>query len=165
MEIFHPYLIFELGYILWIVQSIEKDIGGMTMDEKEFEKMKKEIEEFEAGFPDGVYAIPSGPNDPKIRVHELFAYCKEKSVNPENLTEKERDQFLYYENKPSKDLEKMERFEKGFPDGIYVKPSDEEIPRIKFRALSRYCAEKGLSPKDLTDEERNQFIIHEDEEK
>lgn len=66
--------------------------------------------------------------------------------------------------KPDEELiRKMERFEKGFPDGVYVKPSDEEIPRINMRALSRYCDEKGLKPIELSDEEREQFIIYEED--
>ena len=67
------------------------------MNEKEFEMLKK-MEAFEEGFPDGVYAIPSGPNDPKVKVKALFEYCKEKGVDPEDLTDEEREQFLVYSN-------------------------------------------------------------------
>ncbi|MED1042502.1 hypothetical protein P4T62_28635 [Bacillus mycoides] len=61
---------------------------------RKFEKLKREMEEFEAGFPDGVYAIPSDPKSPRLKVHELYAYCKEHGRDPESLTEKEMEQFL-----------------------------------------------------------------------
>ncbi|MDA2147050.1 MULTISPECIES: hypothetical protein [unclassified Bacillus cereus group] len=67
-----------------------------------FEKLKREMEEFEAGFPDGVYAIPSGPNEPRIKVKVLFEYCKEKGVDPEDLTDEEKEQFLVYPNEDEK---------------------------------------------------------------
>ena len=58
--------------------------------------------------------------------------------------------------------EKMDEFEKGFPDGVFADSSKEKMPRINMRALSRYCSNKGIRPKDLTDKEREQFILHED---
>ncbi|AJH02364.1 hypothetical protein P4493_11025 [Bacillus thuringiensis] len=56
---------------------------------------------------------------------------------------------------------KMDRFERGFPDGVYVEPSDKKEPRIKVKALFEYCNERGVKPKDLTDEEREQFLVYE----
>lgn len=58
--------------------------------------VRREMEEFEEGFPDGVYAIPSKPNEPRIRVHELYAYCRKHGKDPESLDEKEIEQFLEY---------------------------------------------------------------------
>jgi len=58
-------------------------------------------------------------------------------------------------------LEKIEKFEKGFPDGVYVEPSYKKEPGVKVKALFTYCNERGLEPKDLSDEERNQFMIYE----
>ncbi|WP_256703262.1 hypothetical protein [Bacillus cereus] len=56
---------------------------------------------------------------------------------------------------------KMERFERGFPDGVYVEPSDKKEPRIKVKALFEYCDKRGVQPQDLTDEEREQFLVYE----
>lgn len=56
---------------------------------------------------------------------------------------------------------KMDRFEREFPDGVYVEPSDNKEPRVKVRALFKYCNERGVEPKDLTDEEREQFLVYE----
>lgn len=58
-------------------------------------------------------------------------------------------------------LEEMKEFEEGFPDGVYVEPGGSKEPRVRLRALSKYCREHRKDPIDLTDEEREQFIIHE----
>ncbi|MFF2497588.1 hypothetical protein [Peribacillus sp. NPDC058075] len=58
-------------------------------------------------------------------------------------------------------LKEIEEFESHFPDGVYIKPGETNEPKVRFRALSKYCAEHGKNPIDLTDEEREQFIIHE----
>lgn len=69
---------------------------------KRFEKLRREMEEFEAGFPDGVYAAPSSANEPRIKVKALFEYCREKGIDPEDLTDKEREQFLVYPEQDEK---------------------------------------------------------------
>ncbi|QWH15576.1 hypothetical protein EXW38_30730 (plasmid) [Bacillus mycoides] len=69
---------------------------------KRFEKLRREMEEFEAGFPDGVYAVPSGPNEPRVKVKALFEYCREKGIDPGGLTDEEREQFLVYRNEDEK---------------------------------------------------------------
>ncbi|HHP5665113.1 MULTISPECIES: hypothetical protein [unclassified Bacillus cereus group] len=65
---------------------------------KRLEKLRREMEEFEAGFPDGVYTAPSSPNEPRIKVKEMYQYCREKGVDPEDLTDEEREKFLVYPN-------------------------------------------------------------------
>jgi len=60
------------------------------------EKLIMEIEEFDDAFPDGVFAIPRNPKDPKVKVRALWDYCKEKGVDPEDLSEEEMEQFLEY---------------------------------------------------------------------
>lgn len=55
----------------------------------------------------------------------------------------------------------MDKFEKGFPDGVYVEPSNKKEPRIKVKSLFEYCKERGLKPNNLTDEEREQFLVYE----
>ncbi|MGR5976105.1 hypothetical protein ACT7DE_18480 [Bacillus paranthracis] len=56
--------------------------------------------------------------------------------------------------------DEMDEFEKGFPDGVYTAPSDKNEPRVKVKALFKYCNERGLKPKDLSDEEREQFLVY-----
>lgn len=82
------------------VFEMEKKDG--IEEARRLEKLIKEIEEFEAGFPDGVYAAPSSPNEPRIKVKALFEYCREKGVDPEDLTDEEREQFLVYPNEDEK---------------------------------------------------------------
>ncbi|MCU5076999.1 hypothetical protein OB985_05330 [Bacillus cereus] len=57
-------------------------------------------------------------------------------------------------------LNEMDNFEKGFPDGVYVAPSSKEQPRVKVKALFQYCNERGIEPKDLTEQEREQFLVY-----
>jgi hypothetical protein len=68
------------------------------MSEEELKQLRKETEEFEAGFPDGVYAIPPKKGDPKINVPAVLKYCKKHGKNPEQLTDEEIEQFIvgYY---------------------------------------------------------------------
>ncbi|WP_035351506.1 hypothetical protein [Fictibacillus gelatini] len=64
------------------------------MIRKDENLIRKEIEEFENGFPDGVYAIPRDPKAPRVKVRALNDYCKEKGITPEDLTAEEMEQFL-----------------------------------------------------------------------
>ncbi|WP_067625683.1 hypothetical protein [Alicyclobacillus acidiphilus] len=53
-------------------------------------------------FPDGVFAVPPNPNDPKVKVRKLVDWCKANGVS---LSEAHRlppeimEQFLEYPNK------------------------------------------------------------------
>lgn len=40
----------------------------------------------------------------------------------------------------------------------YVEPFDDD-PIYDLRKLLKYCEEKGVEPKDLSDKEINQFIV------
>lgn len=64
------------------------------MIRKDENLIRKEIEEFEIGFPHGVYAIPRDPKAPRVKVRALNDYCKEKGITPEDLTAEEMEQFL-----------------------------------------------------------------------
>lgn len=66
------------------------------------EKLIKEMEEFESGFPDGVYVAHSSSNEPIIKLKEMYQYCREKGIDPNGLTEEEREQFLVYPNDDEK---------------------------------------------------------------
>ncbi|MGH0775273.1 hypothetical protein ACQVSN_26975 [Bacillus mobilis] len=61
--------------------------------------LRKQMEDFEAGFPDGVYVAPSSKDEPNIKVKALCEYCRERGVDPQDLTDEERQQFLYYPKK------------------------------------------------------------------
>jgi len=60
------------------------------------EKLIREIEEFDVAFPDGVFCIPRIPGEPRVKVRALWNYCKEKGVDPEDLSEEEMKQFHQY---------------------------------------------------------------------
>lgn len=60
------------------------------------EKLIKEIEEFDNAFPDGVFAIPRNPNEPKVKVRALMDYCRERGLQPSQLSPEEMGQFLEY---------------------------------------------------------------------
>lgn len=64
------------------------------MIRKDEDLILKDIEEFEEGFPDGVYAIPRDSKAPRVKVRALHDYCKEKGITPEDLTAEEMEQFL-----------------------------------------------------------------------
>ncbi|KPL58326.1 hypothetical protein AM506_17035 [Rossellomorea vietnamensis] len=38
-------------------------------------------------------------------------------------------------------------------------PAPAESPKVKIKALDKYCKEQGVQPKDLTDEEMRQFLV------
>ena len=56
--------------------------------------MKKDIEDFDDQFPDGVFTIPRDESEPRVKGRQLLAYCKEKGVEPKDLTSGETQQFL-----------------------------------------------------------------------
>ncbi|XRG77832.1 hypothetical protein V5E38_18705 [Rossellomorea sp. GAMAL-10_SWC] len=58
-------------------------------------------------------------------------------------------------------LDEMRKFEKGFPDGVYVEPNRTNEPTVKVKALYEYCRKRGLEPKDLSEKEREQFLVYE----
>ncbi|HDR7380647.1 TPA: hypothetical protein QCX22_005950 [Bacillus toyonensis] len=60
------------------------------------------MEEFESGFLDGVYVAHSSPNEPIIKLKEMYQYCREKGIDPNGLTEEERERFLVYPNDDKK---------------------------------------------------------------
>lgn len=60
------------------------------------EKLSKEIDEFHDAFSNGVFAIPRNPKDPRVKVRALWDYCKEKGVDPKDLTQEDMEQFLEY---------------------------------------------------------------------
>jgi hypothetical protein len=64
------------------------------MNEEERKKLRKETKDFEAGFPDGVYAIPPKKGEPRINVPALIKYCRKHCKDPEELTPKELEQFF-----------------------------------------------------------------------
>ncbi|WP_121661862.1 hypothetical protein [Metabacillus litoralis] len=55
---------------------------------------RKVEEEFDEAFPDGVFAFPPNPKDPKVKLRALGDYCKERGITPNKLTEDEIEQFL-----------------------------------------------------------------------
>lgn len=53
-------------------------------EEKEKALLRKEINDFERGFPDGVYAVPSQDNR-ILKTRALIAYCRENDLDVETV--------------------------------------------------------------------------------
>lgn len=60
------------------------------------ENLIKEIEEFDNAFADGIFAFPRNPNEPRVKVRALMDYCRERGLQPIQLSPKEMEQFLEY---------------------------------------------------------------------
>jgi hypothetical protein len=56
----------------------------------------KEIEDFDNAFPDGIYAVPRNPKEPRAKVRTLWDYCKQKGVEPKDLSREEIEKFLEF---------------------------------------------------------------------
>lgn len=57
-------------------------------------KLIKEIEEFDSAFPDGVYVIPRNEKEIRLKVRALSDYCKQKGIEPNELSREEMEKFL-----------------------------------------------------------------------
>lgn len=55
--------------------------------------------------------------------------------------------------------EKMDEFDKGFPNGVFADSGNQIMPKINMRALSRYCTERGIMPNEITAKEMEQFYL------
>ncbi|MFB6367167.1 hypothetical protein ACFCP7_24590 [Paenibacillus elgii] len=66
----------------------------MTQANNDEDAMIEEIIEFEDAFPDGVYAVPSSPESPRVKVRALSDYCKRHGKKPSDLSEEEMECFL-----------------------------------------------------------------------
>ena len=56
-------------------------------------------------------------------------------------------------------IQQITQFDDHFPEGVFAVPKDENEPKIKVRLLHLYCKEKGVKPKDLTEEEMALFMV------
>ena len=45
-------------------------------------------------FPDGIFAVPRSPQEPRVKIRALYNYCLEKNKQPSDLSESEMEQFL-----------------------------------------------------------------------
>ncbi|MFF2532435.1 hypothetical protein ACFVS2_26570 [Brevibacillus sp. NPDC058079] len=53
-----------------------------------------EIKQFDDQIPDGVYAIPRSPGEPRVKVRKLADFCKINGITPADLSKEEMEQFL-----------------------------------------------------------------------
>ncbi|WCK57780.1 hypothetical protein PP175_29670 (plasmid) [Aneurinibacillus sp. Ricciae_BoGa-3] len=67
---------------------------GYTVKKVSEKMIMDDLREFDDAFPDGVYAVPRSPKEPRVKVRALLDYCKLHDTTPENLSEKEMEQFL-----------------------------------------------------------------------
>lgn len=60
--------------------------------------MNIDDDDWDDDFPDGVYAVPPSPGEPKIKVRKLSDYCKARGIRPSDLSEEELKQFISERN-------------------------------------------------------------------
>lgn len=60
------------------------------------EILHKEINDFEKGFPDGVYAGPTNPEEPILNTRAMLKYCREHGLDPEKMTKEQLKPFYVY---------------------------------------------------------------------
>lgn len=70
---------------------------GYTIKKVSDTMLRKQVEEFDNAFPDGVFAFPPNPKEPRVKVRALGEYCKEKGIKPNELSKEEMSQFLAYD--------------------------------------------------------------------
>lgn len=76
-----------------------KDIGirtekGFKVKRVSEENIEHGMEEFERAFPDGVFTEYVSPkNIPHYRYRDLYNYCLQKSITPEQLSDEEWEKF------------------------------------------------------------------------
>ncbi|WP_245590425.1 hypothetical protein [Aneurinibacillus terranovensis] len=67
---------------------------GYTVKKVSDKMIRRELEQFDNAFPNGVYAVPRNPKEPRVKVRALHEYCKAKGITPEELSEQEMNRFL-----------------------------------------------------------------------
>jgi hypothetical protein len=78
----------------WQTGSCNVAEGIVISETRVSVEMTKNDDWFDDGFPDGVFAIPRNPKEPRVKVRALFDYCEARGMTPEDLTEEEMEQFL-----------------------------------------------------------------------
>lgn len=66
----------------------------MTITKLKEKLLVEELSRFEDDFPDSVFAVPSSPDSPKVKVRALSEYCKQHDKKISELSEEELEQFL-----------------------------------------------------------------------
>jgi hypothetical protein len=54
----------------------------------------------------------------------------------------------------------IDKFDNAFPDGVFAFPAPTDAPKVKIRALDKYCKEHGVEPNELTEEEVKPFLVY-----
>jgi len=76
----------------------EKMTSGKGSNNKEEKALlRKEIDEFESGFPDGVYAVPSQDNR-ILNTRAFIAYCRENDLVVETVGKDIIEMFMSVRN-------------------------------------------------------------------
>jgi hypothetical protein len=56
---------------------------------------------FDDCFPDGVFAVPPNPNEPRLKIRKLVEYCRSRGIplsETHRLSAKEMKEFFEYPN-------------------------------------------------------------------
>ncbi|QSO48635.1 hypothetical protein [Alicyclobacillus mengziensis] len=68
--------------------------------------------DWDDNFPDGVFAVPRNPDEPKVKIRKLVDWCKANGIPPSEihcLPKEVMEQFLVYPNEDrAKDEEKQD---------------------------------------------------------
>ncbi|CAH1202712.1 hypothetical protein PAECIP111893_01896 [Paenibacillus plantiphilus] len=51
-------------------------------------------------------------------------------------------------------------FDSAFPDGVFAVPISKEEQIYNIRALDKYCADHGIEPSDLSEEQLQRFEVN-----
>lgn len=54
----------------------------------------KDVDTMDKVIPSGKYVLPGG-KAPRIKLREMDKYCKKVGKEPDQLTEEEKEQFIY----------------------------------------------------------------------
>lgn len=69
---------------------------GYTATRRQHEEMLDVeiiMDEYDNLHPDGKYVQAGKP--PRLKIREMYHYCKKHGINPEDLTDEQREKFRY----------------------------------------------------------------------
>ncbi|GMA57993.1 hypothetical protein C7445_109130 [Alicyclobacillus sacchari] len=90
--------------LLGRLNDLEIDEMSEAVDIADWKKLiearKRLIEKYDRDdIPDGIYAVSPAPDQGRVQVRRLYEYCRERGLNPSQLSEAEMAQFIVYPDK------------------------------------------------------------------
>ena len=142
-----------------------KEVNTIEMDEEEyeFERLKEivmTINFFEKRYGGSYEQIVLENGDPDRtddwqwgREGKEWSYLMEISKSPEMIA-KIKEELR---------VEELDRWKDDFPDGVFALPSTNDSPKVKVRALLKYCRQHKKQISDLNEEDLEQFLDRKNE--